>query len=400
MKNILLVFSVLFSFSTLAQSSNYWVRMNDFGGLKRERAVAFTVGDYAYVGTGVDTSEVTRKDFWKYDPVTDSWSQVADLPGSARRNAVAFSIGNYGYVGTGITSASSDFGTMLSDFYRYDPVSNSWSGIASYPGGSGNGVYFATGFGVSNKGYVCGGKLGSNFYISQLWEYNPSTNSWTQKPNFPGGVRYQLCSFVVGNSGFVGFGTDNDMYRNDLWEFKPSANEWIERSSLPSSERSGVATFSIGDRGFICMGNNGGLLDDLWEYNPSEDEWAVRDNYSGSSRKWAVGFALNDRGYVGTGKGYSGKKQSMYKYTPVEWVAMEELEQMKLQVFPNPTTDFINIGNEDVFSVDIYTISGKMIMKDIIENQVNVSEFESGTYIVCGKNENGKIVGKENIVIQ
>lgn len=400
MRNSILIALLFCSFSLTAQTSNYWTRMNDFGGLKRERAVAFTVGNYAYVGTGVDTAETTRKDFWKYDPTTDSWNQVADLPGNARRNAVAFSIGDFGYVGTGITSASSDFGSLLSDFYRYDPSTNSWSAIPNYPGGFGNGVYFATGFGVSGKGYVCGGKLGANYYISDFWEYNPSTNNWTEKSDFPGGVRYQLCSFVVGNSGFVGFGTDNDMYRNDLWEYKPSADQWIQRSDLPSSERSGVATFSIGDRGFICMGNNGGLLDDLWEYNPSEDTWIIRDNYAGSSRKWAIGFALNDRGYVGTGKGYSGKKQSMYMYTPVDWVNLDELEGLQLEVYPNPTSAYFTIGNEEVHAIDLYNLSGEIVLRDITDMNVNVSFLEPGTYIILAKNDKGEVIGSENILIQ
>jgi hypothetical protein len=34
------------------QTENYWTKKSDFAGLKRERAVAFSIGDYGYVGTG------------------------------------------------------------------------------------------------------------------------------------------------------------------------------------------------------------------------------------------------------------------------------------------------------------------------------------------------------------
>lgn len=397
----ILGFLALLSFPSISQTSNYWTKMNDFGGLKRTRAVSFTIGNYAYVGTGVDTAEQVHKDFWKYDPLLDSWSQVADLPGSARRNAVAFSNDSYGFVGTGISHAESAFGSTLSDFWRYDPSTNSWSSIANYPGGFGNGVYFATGFGVGGKGYVCGGKLGSNNYISQFWEYNPVTNNWTQKANFPGGVRYQLCSFVVNNSAFVGLGTDNDMYRNDFYEYKPSTNQWIQRADLPSSERSGVATFSIDDRGFVCMGNNGGLLDDLWEYNPSENEWVIRDNYGGSARKWSVGFSLNDRGYVGTGQGYSGKKESMYMYTPVEWVSLNKMDLVNIEIHPNPTSDYITINNwGTIHEISIVSLGGQEVLREKLNGKIDVSQLTPANYILIGFNEQGNLIGKENIVIQ
>ena len=45
-------------FVIFGQTENFWLKKNDFGGLKRERAISFSIGDYGYVGTGVDTGEV------------------------------------------------------------------------------------------------------------------------------------------------------------------------------------------------------------------------------------------------------------------------------------------------------------------------------------------------------
>ena len=39
---------------------NTWVKLNDFIGGKRERAVAFSINGFGYVGTGTDTAEVVR----------------------------------------------------------------------------------------------------------------------------------------------------------------------------------------------------------------------------------------------------------------------------------------------------------------------------------------------------
>jgi N-acetylneuraminic acid mutarotase len=135
-----------------------WVKLNDFIGGKRDRAVAFSINGYGYVGTGTDTAEVVRSDFWRYDPSSDSWTQIAPIPGPARRDAVAFDLNGFGYVGTGMSDHVSANGNILSDFWRYNAVMNEWDSIAPFPGNQGGGVYFSTGFSVGGKGYVCGGK--------------------------------------------------------------------------------------------------------------------------------------------------------------------------------------------------------------------------------------------------
>jgi N-acetylneuraminic acid mutarotase len=99
-KSYLLIFCLL---PLLAFNQyNTWTKKTDFTAGKRERAVAFSIGDFGYVSTGIDTAEALLKDLWQYDPNSDTWTQKADLPGSARRDAVAFSVNGKGYVGTGI----------------------------------------------------------------------------------------------------------------------------------------------------------------------------------------------------------------------------------------------------------------------------------------------------------
>jgi N-acetylneuraminic acid mutarotase len=195
---------------------NTWTKKNDFIAGKRERAVAFSIGNYGYVSTGIDTAEILLKDLWQYDPNTDTWNQKADLPGPARRDAVAFSVNGKGYVGTGIDNASALVGNKLKDIWEYDPTLNTWIQKADFPGSGGNGIYFATAFSADNKGYVCGGKWGPNLYSSQLWEYKPSSDQWIQRANFPGGVRYQLSSFSIENQGYVGLGANQDIYKKDF----------------------------------------------------------------------------------------------------------------------------------------------------------------------------------------
>ena len=402
MNYLLTITIVVLSFCTFGQTENFWTKKADFTGLKRERAVAFSINDFGYLGTGIDTAETMLADFWKYDATLDTWEQIANIPGGARRNAIAFSIGNFGYVGTGMNMpVASDPGAQtMSDFWKFDPASNSWTQIASYPGNSGNGIYFSTGFSIDSKGYLCGGKMGPNNYSNQLWEYKPSLDSWTQMSNFPGGVRYQLSSFSIDFKAYVGFGTDQDIYRKDLWEFDATTNQWTAKADFPASERASATTFTIGQRGFITGGANGGMLDDLWEYNPFTDSWSSKATYGGSPRKNAAGFVVNGKAYVGTGKGYSGKKASMHEYTPGSVLGTGELE-IELSMYPNPTADFVKLNyvSEQIDEIALYSISGEMLISGNGIQSIRVSDFAQGNYIVVGRKDN-EIVSTQSLIVQ
>jgi len=104
-----------------------WTQTADFGGGARATAVGFSLNNMGYVGTGADDTYSTgKKDFWKYNPTTDTWTQVTDYFGGyvyslsgedgQRTKAVAFTVGGYAYVGTGD-------GIMHSrgDFWEYNP---------------------------------------------------------------------------------------------------------------------------------------------------------------------------------------------------------------------------------------------------------------------------------------
>ncbi len=404
MKNLITGIAVLLLGGlTLAQGANDWTKKSDFAGLKRERAVAFSINDLGYVGTGVDTAEIVHNDFWQYDPVLDTWAQVADLPGSVRRNAVAFAINDKGYVGTGMDSvvASVPGAATLADFWEYDPSLNSWTQKANYPGGFGFGVYFATGFSIASKGYICCGKLGPNNYIDQLWEYKPETDQWSQLPAFPGGVRYQLSSFTIGYSAYVGLGTDQDAYRKDIWEFSAATNQWTEKSDLPANQRSAASTFSLGQRGYVCLGANGGLLDDLWEYNPFTDSWSIRASYGGSPRKGAFAFTANGRAYVGTGKGYSGKKASVHEYNPPAVIGINELEE-DLSFYPNPANEFIHIKSKSnsIETISIYSNKGTLVYQSDYSTTINTDKLKAGIYFVQGMDKHNNTTATQKLIIK
>lgn len=402
-----LLFSLLIiaPFCCFGQLENTWTKKQVFGGGKRERAVAFSIGDYGYIGTGVNTLDTVLNDFWKYNPANDTWTQIADLPGVARRDAVGFSVGDYGYCGLGIDHDEAFNGAKLHDFYQYNPVLNNWMSKADFPGVDTAGVYFATAFTIQNKGYICGGKKGPNSYSNELWEYKPSVDTWTQRANFPGGVRFQMSSFSIGNFGIVGWGGDQNNYRKDVWKYNSGSNVWTALTNFPASERVGACTFVLNGIGFICLGNNGGLLNDLWGYDFSNDTWHVAATYTGNPRKNSVSFVVNGKAYVGTGKTYSGKNREMYEYSPPNFLALEEIKTTDIKLFPNPTTDYITIELSNVSLVSeviIYNSFGQIVLQQRNLNDssttLNVMHLPAGIYTVSILDKNKKTIYSNELI--
>jgi N-acetylneuraminic acid mutarotase len=267
------------------------------------------------------------------------------------------------------------------------------------------GIYFATAFTIDSKGYLCCGKKGPNSYSNELWEYKPSIDQWTQRASFPGGVRYQLASFSIGYNGYVGLGANQDIFKRDFWKYSPGTNSWTQIANLPGNERGSATTFSIGDRGFVCLGSDGGLLDDLWEYKPETDTWFSRATFGGSERKNAIAFNVDGRVFVGTGKGFSGKKASIFEYIPHNFLGLEDLES-DLQLFPNPSNDIVQIANipTSVESVALYTSDGKELVKQKTNNNTSthvvVADFPNGIYYIYLYGNDNRIISSQRIIIQ
>lgn len=367
-----------------AQVPNTWDSIADFP-VQRTRAVGFSLLDKGYVCAGLDTADLTHNDLWQYDPIAGSWSQRASLPGAPRRNAVSFTIDNFAYVGTGADSSSAPGGQILKDFWKYDPLLNTWSQIADYPGGSGNGVYFAAAFSSDEKGFVIGGKLGPDTYTDQLWEYKPSQDVWALRAPYLGGPRYQLVSTRIGNKVIVGLGGNEDIYTKDLYAYNLATNVWEQLADFPSAERGGAIAFTIKNQAFIALGTDGGYRDDVWEYNPSFDTWLNRNDYPGGGRKFCSHFTIGDSTFVGIGRSATGKKRGFYRYLKGEApLSLEEFAFNKNTIYPNPIiASSFNVKNEGINEIIIYALSGKEVARLHSFNQKVIlpSTIQNGIYV-------------------
>ena len=248
-----------------------WTQKADFGGVERTAAVAFSIGNKGYLGTGY-TGTAVLKDFWEYDPDLNTWTQKADCD-TARQYAFGFSIGNKGYVGSGNKTP----GTVIltADFREYDPATDQWVKKADAIKRNG-----ASSFSIGNKGYVGVGNNSSTIPQRDFREYDPSDTSlgfdinhnpmgkWILRDSLPGPPRYIAFGFSIGNKGYIGSGSASNTsgYYTDFWEYDPYSNSWTQKKPI-TGKRAYAASFAIRNKGYIGTGAlEANFYSDWWVY--------------------------------------------------------------------------------------------------------------------------------------
>jgi N-acetylneuraminic acid mutarotase len=226
-------------------------------GLDRGSASAFSIGTKGYVCLGQGQTNAYFGDLWEYDITTAAWTQKADFAGGPRRQAVAFAIGEYAYVGTG-----QDATGFRKDFYRYDPNANVWEQMTDFEGTARK---QAVGFAMGDDGYVGTGDDG--VLRSDFWQYNVGLNQWFQKANFPGSPRAGATGWGTFPTGFIATGEDlNSEFKKDVWEYSYFNNTWVQRSDIPGPGRKNAFSFVLDGTAFLGAGYGGGFYDDFYAY--------------------------------------------------------------------------------------------------------------------------------------
>jgi len=237
------------------------------------------------------------------------WVQKTNFGGIQRYGAYSFSIGGKGYIGGGAINYSE-----IGDLWQYDTTTNAWTQEANLPIPQ----YLGCSFSIGDLGYICCG-IGDNYY-NNLWAYNPTTNTWTSKAQFPGVARFAPNSFVVNGKAYVGTGAYGHEYFNDLYEYTPDADSgtWVQKANLPGGVRYSAVSFSIGPMGYMGLGaNDSTIFSDFYQYNPSTDSWTSTAPFPGAARNYASTFTINGEGYICCGNNINSQSVSdCWKYNP------------------------------------------------------------------------------------
>lgn len=253
-----------------------WTQKADFPGTARNAAFAFASEDKGYYGTGY-TGTAYLNDFWEFDPDNNRWTQKTDFPGVGREGATAFYLNGTGYAGTGYNT------NYYMDFYKYNPNTDTWETGVSIQGTKRT---RAANFIIDNKAYVVGG-LNNGAYPSDFWMFDPDTETWEQKAqisdktdydfddDYTTIVRLNTVAFVVNGLGYLATGETGSL-NSYTWEYNPTTDRWTQRTSFEGTARTAAVGFSIDNRGFVLTGRGSTTstslyFDDMWEFKPLDE---------------------------------------------------------------------------------------------------------------------------------
>ncbi len=384
-----LIVAVLLGLTGSAFSAG-WIQKSDFGGIARHRTVMLTVVNKIYTGMGHYNGggvNVLFDDWWEYDPGTNAWSQKADYAGGPSYHSAGFTIGNYAYVGTGRISPTSN--TLTTAFYRYDPASNTWITRASLPGTARRG---AVAFALNGYGYLGTGETNTGD-TATFYQYNPATDSWVAIATFPGGARNSAVAFSIGGYGYVGTGNAVGSQK-DFWQYNPALNQWVQKADVGTTNRQEATGFSLNGKGYIGTGadfSSGNNFGDMWEYNVTTNTWTQIADFDGTARRYLCATSLhNTVAYVGLGtNGTNFKDFWAYDYNLA--LLENDLDKISFTIGPNPATDHITIrvnGLSDELTeevqIKVLSLNGKEVYSDVIEDDqitIHTMFLEKGLYL-------------------
>ena len=304
-----------------ATPSGNWVQRFNISGLPRNGASSWVIGDTGYIIGGYNSKgDSCLSDLWQFDPVKNTWLQKAFFPGTARQSGVGFVIGTNGYYATG---TNSKINQIFQDCWQYNSSTNTWTKMSDLPnnGFTGSGArYDAVAFTIGNYGYVGTGYDGNN-YLNDFWKFDPVANSWTVIPNSPLNKRSGAVAFTNYNdtTAYIVTGINNGTELNDFWSYNPTSgwhklrdiantNAYTYDDSYTDIIRDHAVAIVQPNGGvwkaYIATGQYGSLASKIWEYDFKNDIWNRKTSYERSTRFGAVSWSFINlkRGFVGTGK--------------------------------------------------------------------------------------------------
>ncbi len=74
------------------------------------------------------------------------------------------------------------------------------------------------------------------------------------------------------------------------------------------------------------------------------------------------------------------------------------LNEMALELYPNPATNAIHVSGKSVYSIEIYSSAGKLLYAGTEFSLVDISDFKDVVYLVVGRDAVGSIVGIKKFI--
>lgn len=364
-------------------AQNYWYMRDTVKGSPKSASSAISLSQVGLIIGGLDDFGFKRK-MYSYSPYQDDWDEEVSLGGPSgdgleRGSACGFTLYHENTQKAYVCLGQTQTVAYMKDLWEFNPQTETWSQKANY---SGTSRRQAVCFTAANLAYVGTGEDATGLK-KDFFAYNPETNTWTQVADFAGTARRDAVAFEMNGYGFVGTGDDGTL-KNDLWMYDFQSNTWIDKAPFPGTPRAGAVAWGAFPLAYLGTGEdvNGDFRNDLYEYNYYLNAWIQRANMPASGRKNAFSFYIDGISYVGGGYN-GGFLEDFWAYSGTAGFDIQE--ELTLELYPNPAQNNLTVRSEhEMKNIHIFSLNGekRYSIDGAQQNvQLDVSTWSSGSYL-------------------
>jgi hypothetical protein len=199
------------------------------------------------------------------------WTYKAEMPTPRWDHSSAVVNGKIYVIG----GVSSEYGSkLLSTVEEYDPATNTWTDKADIPTARmGTSQSSAV---VDGSIYVIGGGDAMLLGLQIVEEYNPATDTWTRKADMST-PRWDPSSAVVNGKIYVIGGAPGSYTGlNVVEQYDPTTDTWTRKADMPLGVW-GLCACVVNGKIYAFGGRPGTTaIPNMYEYDPATDTWRRR----------------------------------------------------------------------------------------------------------------------------
>lgn len=190
------------------------------------------------------------------------------------------------------------------------PSSGSWNNLGNLPFSERKGSKVITTAGIWGNAFIIGGELATGQLTNEMWQFSAQTNTWQVRKSFPGTVRSGAVGFAIGNKLYYGLGNaanvPSTQFR-DWWEYDITTDQWTQKKSYTGTLRSDSFAFSYQEAGYLTLGTTwtqsgnsyiGSTNRSTYRYVPANDSWNLLNDFPNTFLNAVGSFRLREFGYV------------------------------------------------------------------------------------------------------
>ena len=285
-------------------------------------------------------------------------------------------------------NTSSGAGVVGTELYAYDPTMQSFELIKDINGNQ-----------IESEIYNMT-LLGTEIYFSvfaesELWKTDGTTIGTVQVTAISD--FYSLASFYAWNGKLFFEGDDENGIGDQLWMYDPALDTVSNLSLLPNGSNHDPSDY---------------IELDGWLYYSGEDSndneshlWRTQGSFISGEATFQLDDTITDVRYIAVLNGklyFRGNNgtdgNELFEFDPAT-LSINSFSINRIKTYPNPVSETLYISTtEEINNIFLYDMLGNQMQIENLKNQIDVSTYQSGIYLLKVESNNGDITKK--IVIE